>query len=305
MTAKYVDIDKSLIRNLSKRSNLWGFWLTFHVWAVIITAGLLFILWPNPFSFVLAVIIIGSRQHGLAILMHDAAHSALFEDRKINDFVGKWLLAAPYGGDLKAYRKYHLVHHKYTQTDRDPDLVLSNKFPVTKQSLIRKFLRDISGITFLRIQIATFRLRRGKDVSLKGTDAFEATSFWPTLITNAVILGTLTFAGCWWAYFALWLLPHMTVFWVVLRLRNIAEHAMTDHSDNPLTHARTTKTNWLTRSILSPYWVNYHVEHHAYMFVPCFNLPKLHKAFEGDGYDKKMDCKSGYIQVLKSVLVPA
>jgi len=304
MTSKFVEIDKSLIRTLSRRSNLWGFWLTFHVWAVILAAGALFAVWPNPLSFILAILIIGSRQHGLAILMHDAAHSALFENRKLNDFVGKWILAAPYGGDLKAYRKYHLIHHKYTQSDKDPDRVLSNKFPVIKQSLIRKFLRDISGITFMRIQIATFKLRRGKNVSLQGTEAFEATSFWPTLFVNALMFGTLALLGYWWAYFALWILPYMTVFWVVLRLRNIAEHAMTDHGDNPLTHARTTKTNWLTRSIFSTYWVNYHVEHHAYMFVPCFNLPKLHKAFIAKGYDRKMELKSGYTEVLKSVLVP-
>jgi fatty acid desaturase len=30
--------------------------------------------WPNPFTFVLAVAIIGSRQLGIAILMHDGAH---------------------------------------------------------------------------------------------------------------------------------------------------------------------------------------------------------------------------------------
>jgi len=35
----------------------------------------------------------------------------------------------------------------------------------------------------------------------------------------------------------------MTWFFVVLRLRNITEHAMTSYDDNPLTHARTTYTN--------------------------------------------------------------
>ena len=42
----------------------------------------LFAWWPNPFTFVLAVMVIGARQLGLAILMHDAAHGLLFADRR-------------------------------------------------------------------------------------------------------------------------------------------------------------------------------------------------------------------------------
>lgn len=304
MATSYVNLDKSMIRELSKRSDFWGAWLTFHVWATIILAGLMFIIWPNPLTFILAVIIIASRQHGLSVLMHDAAHGALFKNRSINDFVGKWFLAAPYGGDLKAYRKYHLIHHKYAQTEKDPDLALSNKFPVTKQSLMRKFFRDITCITFIRVRIATHRLKRGQTVDLKGTEAFEATSVWPAITTNVLIFAALTLAGYWWAYFALWILPYITIFWAIIRLRNIAEHAMTDHGDNPLTHARTTKTNWLTRIVISPYWVNYHVEHHAYMYIPCFNLPKLHKSMTENGYKDVMEYKRGYAEVLKSVIVP-
>ena len=48
-----------------------------HCWATILAAGALFVLWPNPFTLILAVMVIGARQLGLAILMHDAAHAAL------------------------------------------------------------------------------------------------------------------------------------------------------------------------------------------------------------------------------------
>ncbi len=301
----YVSLDKNQIKALSQRSNIRGAWLTFHVWAVIVLAGSLFVIWPNPLTFLIAIVIIGARQHGMAILMHDAAHSILFKDKKLNDFVGKWFLAAPYGGDLFAYRKYHLIHHRHTQTDKDPDLPLSAKFPVTKQSLIRKFLRDITGVTFLRLRIATYKLSKGKEVSLKGTEAFEKTSALPFFTSNAVLFAGLALSGLWWAYPLLWLLPLWTVFFAVLRLRNIAEHAMTERSDNPLTHARTTHAGWFARTVFAPYWVNYHVEHHAYMYVPCYNLPKLHSLFRNNGYVENMEYKENYRSVLKSVLVPA
>ena len=53
-----------------------------HAWALIIGAIALVAWWPNPITYVLAVAIIGSRQLGLAILMHDgvrdvAAHGGV------------------------------------------------------------------------------------------------------------------------------------------------------------------------------------------------------------------------------------
>jgi len=230
--------------------------------------------------------------------MHDAAHGILFNNRKINDFVGQYVLGAPYGGDMQSYRHYHLKHHLYTQSEDDPDLPLSAKFPVTKASLRRKFFRDITGKTYIRLKIAEFK--SGKNQSgVAGADAFMNGSVWPTRLINLAMFGILAALGYWWAYFALWALPLMTWFMVVIRLRNIAEHALTTRDDNPLTHARTTRTNWFTRIFLSPYWVNYHVEHHAYMYAPCYRLKPLHNAFIQSGYENQMDIKPGYRAVMK------
>ena len=62
---------------LRGRSNLMGSYLVLHAWAVIGLAMALFVRWPNPVTFIVAIVLIGGRQLGLAILMHDAAHSAL------------------------------------------------------------------------------------------------------------------------------------------------------------------------------------------------------------------------------------
>jgi len=295
-TANY--IPKAKVKSLAQRSDLWGAWLTLHVWAVVIGAMAMFILFPSPFTFILAFLLIGSRQHGMAILMHDAAHGILFKTKFLNDFVGKYLLGAPYGGDLESYRKYHLKHHRFTQSEDDPDLPLSKKYPVSRASLRRKLFRDITGQTYLRLRLATLRMKQGETPNIEGSDAFQKTSPWPYLITNAAIFAALATIGYWWLYFALWLAPLMTWFFVVLRLRNITEHAMTSYDDNPLTHARTTYTNIFEKIFFGPYWVNYHVEHHAYMYVPCYRLKALHK--EMIGHHDKMEIKRGYMSVLRS-----
>lgn len=64
--------------------------------------------------------VIGGRQLGLAILMHDAAHGRLFVNRRLNDSVGAWLCAYPVLTSLALYRPYHLQHHRFTQQAEDP-----------------------------------------------------------------------------------------------------------------------------------------------------------------------------------------
>ena len=83
------------IRQLRGKSDLVGALLVLHAWALIAGSMALFAWSPNPLTFLLAVMVIGGRQLGLAILMHDAAHGLLFANRRLNDGVGSWLCAWP------------------------------------------------------------------------------------------------------------------------------------------------------------------------------------------------------------------
>lgn len=268
---------------MARRSNWRGLVLVAGAWGLILAAGAMFVAWPNPLTYVLAVMLIGARQLGLAILMHDVAHGALHADIKVNDWVGEWLCAAPVGARLKSYRDYHLKHHRFTEQPEDPDLALSAPFPISRKSLRRKIVRDLTGQTFLKQRAA--QLRGGKNAHF--------------LLVNALMLAALTAAGYWWAYFALWIAPMATWLPLVTRLRNIAEHACVKAQEHPLTHARTTLANPLERLFIAPYWVHYHAEHHAFMHVPCYRLPRLHDALMDKGYWSKMKIAPGYAAVLQ------
>jgi fatty acid desaturase len=274
-------------------------------WAVIIGAGALFIAFPNPLTYVLAVMLIGARQLGLAILEHDAAHGALHPDAKLNDWLAEWLCGGPVGGSLKRYRPYHLTHHKFTEQPEDPDLVLSKPFPVSRASLYRKIVRDLTGQTFFkqRIQPTLKRIdnaRKGVRAKPPRVADRPVLRFW---IVNAVGFALLAMLGYWWAWFALWIVPMATWFPLVTRLRNIAEHAMVATTDDPFTHARTTLANPIERLFIAPFWVHYHAEHHLFMYVPCYNLPKLHRALITKGYGERMRIAKSYGEVL-SVAAP-
>jgi len=294
-------IPKSQLKRLSQRSDVMGFWLTFHCWAVIIASIAMYLIWPNPLTFIAAVLIIGGRQLGLAILMHDGAHGLLFKNAKLNAFIGQIFTAYPVGANMPSYRKYHLVHHLNTQQENDPDLQLSAPFPVTRKSLYRKIFRDITGQTGFKLRIGQFFMtfKHRKSATVNGDQAFSVNNIIGPYLVNFALFLICLVSGYWWVFFAFWLLPLFTVFQLFLRIRNIAEHALTSLDDNPLQHARTTKANLLARIFVAPYWVNYHVEHHAYMYVPCWQLKALHAAMLREGHGNDMEMQNSYLDVLR------
>ncbi len=288
---------------LTARSSWRGLALVAHAWALIVGAGALFVLWPNPVTFLLAVMVIGTRQLGLGILMHDAAHGALHPNQKINDVVGDWLCAAPIGSNLATYRKYHLRHHRFTEQPEDPDLVLSKPFPTTRQSLWRKVVRDLTGQTAYKLRVGQF-LAKKSDAPTDGKTGFLNDTRTRFLAINVVFLAVLTAAGLWWAYFALWLVPLATWFQFVTRIRNIGEHACVGKHEDPFHHARTTLANPLERLLIAPYWVHYHAEHHVFMHLPCWKLEEAHRLLMAKGYGPRMEIRRGYGDVLK-IAAPA
>ena len=154
------------MRLLRQRSNVMGAYLVLHAWGLIGGAMALCVAWPHPLSFLLAFVVIGNRQLGLAVLMHDAAHRLLFENPVLNDRVGHWLCGAPVGASLKLYRPYHLSHHRHTQQEQDPDLMLSAPFPITTRSLRRKVVRDLLGMTGYQRRATQFRAAMGDSTGL-------------------------------------------------------------------------------------------------------------------------------------------
>lgn len=288
-------------RALGTKSDIVGALLVLHAWALIAGAMALFVWWPNPFMFLLAVMVIGGRQLGLAILMHDAAHGLLFADRRLNDWVGTWLCAHPVFTSLALYRPYHLQHHRFTQQPEDPDIGLSAPFPISRTSLRRKIVRDLTG--------RTAYLRRGDQIrrALGPADSPFGTRLlrlWRkekgSLLVNLGLFALLAALGYWWLYPVLWLLPLATWYQLVSRIRNIAEHAVVPDNDDPLRNTRTTYASPLMRLLVAPYWVNYHLEHHLFMFVPCWRLATAHRAMIDAGRRRDMEIKPGYLAVLRA-----
>ena len=282
---------------LSAKSRWRGLLLVAHCWAVIGVAMGVGIVWPLTIP--LVVMVIGNRQLGLFILMHEAAHGLLHPSRSVNDTVARWLC----GHELGVYRPYHLQHHRFVQQTDDPDLALSAPFPISPASLRRKIIRDLTGQTFFKQRFGALHQRlkaRAPGQSAWSLVRAEAQTQRVFLGANAAGLAVFSVAGLGWAWLLMWLLPMATWLPLVSRLRNIAEHAlMVQNSVDPLRHARTTHASPLERVLIAPYWVNYHGEHHMFTQVPCWNLPAAHRLLAARGVTDRMEVQSGYARVLQ------
>ena len=82
-------LPKELVQRLTRRS-AWRATLAIaeDLAVIALAAAVALAFWPNPFLILVAIIVIGTRQHALFVIAHDAAHYLLYENRRINDAVG-------------------------------------------------------------------------------------------------------------------------------------------------------------------------------------------------------------------------
>jgi fatty acid desaturase len=270
-------------------------WLSIAVdWGLVAAAFALVAHAPGILTVVVALVVIGGRQLGLAVLMHEAAHRTLLRHRRWNDAVGTWLCAYPIWGDLHAYRAYHLRHHAKTLTEEDPDLGLATPFPITRRSLWRKVWRDLSGQTGLKRAAATLRRER-----TRRTDFMGMRNRYGVVITNAALLVLLALAGH-PALYLLWVGAWLTTYSLAMRIRSIAEHAMIDDPADPLRNTRTTLAAWWERLLIAPNRVNFHLEHHLLPTVPHYRLPYFHRLLRERGVLARACVTRGYLRVLRT-----
>lgn len=277
----------------------WRSWASILLnWGMIFASFALVAAWPNPLTVLVALFVIGARQLGFAVLMHEAAHRTLFANRALNDWAGNWLCGFPVWSDLRPYRPYHLQHHAKTWTKEDPDLLLAKPFPITPASFRRKAWRDLSGQTGWKRLKATLkrdlghsqgRVKRNFDA---GVEALGG-----VVVTNLVLLGVLTLLGHPLLYL-LWVVAWLTTYSFVMRIRSIAEHAMVSDTTTDLGNTRTTIASWWERLLIAPNRVNYHLEHHLLMTVPHYNLRRLHRMLRERGVLEQACVAHGYRDVL-------
>ncbi len=260
---------------LRRIPNLANAWTVTFLWAstVAIVAGAAWL--SHPVAWVVAFVLMGPQYARFASLSHEAAHRLLFSNKKINDFVGRWIVGYPAFVSTDLYRRGHMAHHKDEFGPNEPDMNLYTGYPITRASFRRKLKRDAFGNSGWKNLKGLFR-------GLK----FEGSRVHAVRILGAqlVLLAICTVFGWPQLYFLLWFAPFMTEWRVINRLRSIAEHGGMQRSDDRRLTTHTVKQSWLPSFFMVPYNIGYHLSHHVDMGVPWRKLPQLHRELVAAGY---------------------
>jgi fatty acid desaturase len=231
----------------------------------------------GPITWLPVFVLMGRAHAQFASLMHEAAHRLLFRNRTLNDFVGRWLIGYPAFTNTDAYRRVHMAHHREEFGPNEPDIALYANYPISAASWRRKLVRDAQGRTGLRLLRDQLRGARSEVAVVRQT-LFKILAVQAVLIVGAIV------AGYWWVYPLFWLLPYLTVWRVINRLRSVAEHGGLMASDDRRIATHSVKQHWSARFFLVPFNIGFHLAHHVDAGVPFRNLPKYHQMLTSSSY---------------------
>jgi fatty acid desaturase len=240
--------------------------------------------WPWPVT-VLLVLALGVCSSFHINAVHELGHMTVFKTRWLNTFFCHvfgflgWI-------NHQTFQSSHTRHHRYTLHPPDD---LEVQLPV--KMVFWHFLRDgIVNFYGLRWALVyNWRLARGQfkgpweltlypDTALeKRRDAIRLSRL--TLAGHALVLLVSAITGQWMLFVVISLAPFIGN--APQMFCNATQHVgLQDNVNDFRLCSRTFLLNPFLRFL---YWqMNYHIEHHMYAAVPCYNLRKLHKIIEAD-----------------------
>lgn len=251
----------------------------------------------NPWIYLLTVLFIGARIHGMMMLMHDGSHYRLFGNRTLNDIVTELLLGWPFFVTMQRYRAFHFLHHHHLGQERDGNRVLYLThtpngqittdwiFPKTASSFLFFLLKRLIAGPLLVLYILwinlseTYYVLTGQPTQawLIGRYRKPPSKLYVILQAFFILAGLaiLAYWRLWWGFFLFWIVPWS---WHVVleQIRISSEHFAIENSHPFYCQTRSIQATWFEKLFYLPNNGTYHLEHHMYPSVPFYRLPKLH-----------------------------
>ncbi len=280
------------LRRISDVGNAWS---VFALWAstiAIVVGGI----WLGPVGWVLAFLLMGPQFARFASLGHEAAHRLLFNNKRINDWVGRWVLGYPSFFPVDLYRRGHMAHHRDEFGPDEPDMAFYYGYPVAPEVLRRRLKRDawgnsgwknlkglVRGLSMESVRPSSRRIIGAQVVLLALCAALGYPLVWPLL----------------------WLAPWMTSWRVINRLRSIAEHGGMQRSSDRRATTHAVAQSRMAGFILVPYNIGYHLAHHVDMGIPWRNLPAMDAELRAAGYEPDGLVYPSYRALWRALCSPA
>lgn len=266
-------------------------------WAIIGAAIGTALALDNVFVSVLSIVVVATRQHAMLLLVHDAAHMKLSRNSKVNDWLADMFAGAPCFFSTAAYRIHHADHHRYLNTDKDPDWARKSalkdwQFPKAQKALLILLIRQIfeGGIEWLQLTSKMLGLNKPYSPSIiQKQFLYKFTLFWAVVISVAVAFHRLD------ALLIYWFIPLLTIFPLLQRFRSITEHFSLERT-HELNSARNTAAGAFERFFLAPHSTQYHLVHHLYPAIPHYNLARAETILrQSERYRQQAHQNNGYL----------
>ena len=203
-----------------------------------------------------AILVIGTRQHGILVLGHDGSHGLVSRKVWWNDLLTNLFCFWPFGMGLSGYRKFHFAHHRHMGTESDPELIHKKSaaprfdLPATPARIVGHAVVALFGAG---IADQAFLIKY-----IVSRDSLAPVAMWAVFV-----LGFWVF-DAWWVP-VLWFTALGTSFWASTLMRVWTEHMGTEETHR--IYARP-----IYRLLFLPHNIWYHFEHHRFPAVPFWNL---------------------------------
>ncbi len=251
----------------------------------------------HPALYVLTVLFLGARFHGMMMLMHDGAHYRLFHNKRVNDAVCDLFLDWPFFISLPRYRTFHFLHHHHLGDERDGnrvvylthtaqgDLTSDWRYPKSAGQFLFLLLKRFLAGPLLAVYIVWINLTEAvlvwigqpQKAWLIGGYRKPPSRLYVTLHVAfmAAAFTAIAYLQAWRGFLLFWVMPWS---WHVVleQIRITSEHFSIGNSHPFYGETRTIKVSWLERLFYLPNNGTYHLEHHMYPSVPFYRLRELH-----------------------------
>ncbi len=230
---------------------------------------------------VMCILLVLAQQglHLIAWVGHEGFHSNLHRNKYISAYIGIALTSLIISLMQLGISISHWNHHAFTNQKNDPDVQIFSRFKTvwSRMFLIRPYANKI----YFR---NTILMALGKDLPYR-----KALPFTKSELQKMAVINLICSFMCTSAYVFITVInPAAGVICIIIphilsimytSLRPYLEHA--DTGIETLTNSRTRSNLFFT---LFYFGNNYHLEHHLYPRVPCYNLPALHRYLQKNGY---------------------
>ena len=290
-------IDNATLRALSRIRPWRGLFQVALEWCAIAAAIVLCNRFWNPAIYVLTVVWIGARQNGLAVMMHEAVHYRLLENKKWNDWIGEIFTAWPISVTVYGFRLNHWAHHRRPNAPEDPDWQ-------RKQNEMFEYPKsgwDMLLIT-LKYWCGFYAIKNLREAS-SGPEIPRRLKYLRLCFYLAVLVASIVF-HFWVGLLIYWAVPLFTYFLWIIYIRGVAEHfGGIENHEHLLEKTRHIEANLFERLLIAPNYIHVHIGHHLYPSVPFYNLRELQRCLMmNPQYAARAHVTKGYLAFIRELL---